>query len=100
MEVFWSRSYKLLQSTTEKADGNFLRVVSGVFHGMKGSRIQAQWIRVQLNRSRAPERANVSDAKVLETTRLIFLENHSNGLTGADRASLTSSVVAMIKQPF
>ena len=78
----------------------FWGVISGLRQLIVGLLIHAQCILIQLRRSKAPERAYVSEANVLATTRLIFLENHTKGLTLEVLVWSISSVVAKIKQPF
>ena len=100
IEVFWRRSNKLLQSTTANALGRDFKASSGLFQLIFGFSIHAQCNLVQLKRSKAPERAYVSDARVLETTRLIFFENQMRGLTADILVWSMASVVAKMRHPF
>ena len=75
-------------------------MVSGLCHLIDGSITHAQWSLVQLKRSKAPDNAYVSEARVLATTLAIFFEYHDKGLTLVDWTSLICFVVARIIHPF
>ena len=98
--VFWSRSKRLLQSTTAYASAVRRRASSGFFQSSDGSHSHIQWRRSQLRRSIAPLSAYVSEAKVLATTLAIFREYHIRGLTSLACHSPICLDAAKIRQPF
>ena len=98
--VFWIKSYKLLQSTTAYASGDWARYFSGFFHSSDGFSSHDQWILSQDKRSTDPLSAYVSDAKVLPTTLAIFREYHRSGLISLDCHSPMCLDEAKIKHPF
>lgn len=73
---------------------------SGSFHFVLGDLIHSHAKRNQLRRSTAEDRAKVSAAKVLATTRSIFREYHTKGLARALFCWHTSSCTANTIPPF
>ena len=84
IEVFCNKSYSDLQSTIANALGICEYTCSGFCQFSEGHISHAQWMRNHPSKSTAPDRAYVSEAKVLPTTRLIFLEYQASALIGAE----------------
>lgn len=77
--VLLMTSYNDLQSTTAMLGVMSFNASSGSCHFNFGLHIHAQTIRTHSTKSTALDRAYVSAANVLPTTRLTFLEYHSRG---------------------
>ena len=93
-------SYRDLQSMTAILGAACFHTSSGFCHGMLGFRSHSQASRNQWVKSTADDRANVSAANVLATTRSIFFEYHTSGLAMALFWWKISSWTAKNKPPF
>ena len=81
------------------AAGRCLKVSVGLRHSVFGFNIHAQHSFTQDNWSSTVWRETVSAARVLVTTRCIFLQPQTNGLTGQVTFLLMSAWVLIIIQP-
>lgn len=93
-------SYRDLQSVTAMLGWLFFHTFSGSFQGTMGFSNHSQLSLIQSKRSIAWDKANVSAARVLATTRDIFLEYHTMGLAPAGCWFITCRCAARIIPPF